>query len=179
MRILIVHTDAAFDGDRNRHGLAHGSDAFADQRGLAHQRGAEASRLHAVRRTADVQIDLVIAKIRTDARTLRQFRRLRAAELQRDGMLDCGKADQPLAVAVQDRIGRHHLRIETRAAGKQAVQDPAMPIRPIHHRRDGEEFLRYCQCLAIMHTWSPQPSSGDASRAYSRLPRGRDAGFLS
>jgi len=48
---------------------------------------------------------------------------------------------------VQDGIGRDHFCVKPRVSGKQPVQDPAMPVRPIHHRRDGEDFLLYCQCL--------------------------------
>ena len=56
--ILLVDADAALDRDRHRDRGLHGGDAIADQRGLRHQAGAEAALLHAVRRAADIEIDL-------------------------------------------------------------------------------------------------------------------------
>jgi hypothetical protein len=48
------------------------------------------------------------------------------------------EADQPLAVAVEHRAGRHHLGVEQRPAREQAMEEPAVPVGPFHHRRDGE-----------------------------------------
>jgi hypothetical protein len=37
----------------------------------------------------------------------------------------------------------HHLGVEARVRGEQAVEDAAMRVRPIHHGGDGEaEFTR-------------------------------------
>ena len=41
-------------------------------------------------------------------------------------------------VAMQQRAGCHHLRIEARATAQQAMEDAAVAIRPIHHRSDGQ-----------------------------------------
>jgi hypothetical protein len=35
---------------------------------------------------------------------------------------------------VDDRPGRQHLRIEQRMARQMAVEDTAVPVRPVHHR---------------------------------------------
>ena len=111
-RVLIVDADAALDRDRDLHRRAHRRHTLGHQLGLAHQAGAEAARLHPVRRAADIQIDLVIAEAFADPRRLGELPRLRTAELQRDGVLDGVKAKEILSVAVQHRRGRHHLRIE-------------------------------------------------------------------
>src|ERR1700690_310362 len=98
-RVLIVDSQPAFDGDGDRDALAHYGNAFCYQCRLAHQAGAEATRLHAIRRTSDIQIDLVIAKIRADLCCLSKPRRLGTAQLKRHRMLERIEADQPLAIA--------------------------------------------------------------------------------
>ena len=65
----------------------HRRDAVADQRRLRHQAGAEAAVLHAVGGTAGIEIDLVEAEIRADARARGQRPRIGAAKLQRQRML--------------------------------------------------------------------------------------------
>jgi hypothetical protein len=61
--------------------------------------------------------------------------RHRAAELEGHGLLKGIKAQQALAVAMANGLGRHHLRIEQRVPGQVAVKDTAMPVSPIHHGR--------------------------------------------
>ena len=93
--ILVVDADAAFHRHRDRDRGLHRGDAIADQRRLRHQAGAEAALLHALRRAADVEVDLVIAEIRADPRATRERRGIAAAELERDRMLGRIEADQP------------------------------------------------------------------------------------
>ena len=81
--ILIVDADAAFDRDRQPSRRAHRRDAFGNEIGLGHEAGAEPPRLHAVRRTADIEVDLVIAELGADARRLGELLRVAAAELKR------------------------------------------------------------------------------------------------
>ena len=139
LRVLVVDADAAFHRDRNRDRRLHRRDAIADQPRLRHQAGAEAALLHAVGRAADIEIDLVVAEIGADARARgASAARIGAAELQRDRMLGRIEAEQPRAVAVQHRAGGHHLGVEQRAARQQAMEEPAMPVGPFHHRRDAE-----------------------------------------
>ena len=71
--ILIIDTEAAFDGDGQGGGGFQRGNAFGHKRGLAHQAGAEASFLHAVRRATDIEINLAIAKIRGNSGRLREF----------------------------------------------------------------------------------------------------------
>jgi hypothetical protein len=42
---------------------------------------------------------------------------------------------------MNDRIGHHHLSIEQRGFRQLPMQEPAMPVRPIDHRRHGENFV--------------------------------------
>ena len=76
--ILVVDADAAFHRHRDRDRGLHRGDAIADQRRLRHQAGAEAALLHAIRRAADVEIDLVVAEVRADPRALRRAPRDRS-----------------------------------------------------------------------------------------------------
>ena len=78
------------------HRALHGLDAVGDQRRLRHQAGAEAAVLHPVRRTADIEIDFVVAEILADLRRRREIARIRAAELQRHRMLAGIETEQPL-----------------------------------------------------------------------------------
>src|SRR5580704_13732310 len=93
--ILLVDADPAFDGDGYGHRGLHRRNAFADKSRLGHQAGAEAAVPHPVRRTADVEIDLVKTQIRTDARAGRQRPRFGAAELQRQRMLGRIETQKP------------------------------------------------------------------------------------
>ena len=135
-RVLIVDPDAAFDGDRDRNRGLHRRDAIADEIWLRHQTRAEAAFLHAVGRAAHVQIDFIETRVRADPCTLGQRARLRAAKLQSQRMLRGMEAEKPRAIAMQHRAGGEHFGIEQRAARQQAMEEPAMPVGPFHHRRD-------------------------------------------
>src|SRR5208283_2859466 len=113
----------------------HRGDAIADKLRFAHQAGAESAAFHALGGATDIEIDFVIAKIGAYFRRLRQQQRIGPAELQGDGMLRRIKAQQAGAVPKQDRGGSKHLGIKPRAVRQDAMEDPAMPVRPIHHRR--------------------------------------------
>src|SRR6185437_7046913 len=90
--------------------------------------------------TADIEIDLVIADIGGDPRRLGKALWLRTAELQRNGMFARVEGEKARAIAANDRFRRHHLGVEQRAARQEPVQDTAVRVRPLHHRRDGEDF---------------------------------------
>ena len=137
-RVLLVDADAALDRDRHRDGGFHRRDAVADEPRLAHQAGPEAPVLHPIGRAADVEVDLVIAEIRADARRGGEVARIGAAELKRHRVLRRVEAEKARARAVDHGAGRHHLGVEPGPAREQAMEEPAMPVRPIHHRRDRE-----------------------------------------
>jgi hypothetical protein len=135
-RVLVVHADAAFDGDGNRNRCAHGRDAFGDKFRLAHQAGAEPAGLHAVRGTADIEIDFAVAEFGADPGGLGQLFRLRSAELQGYRIFAAIEPQQSLPIAAQDRIRCHHLGVEHRLARELAMEEPSMPVGQVHHGGD-------------------------------------------
>ncbi len=138
LRILLVDTDAALDGDGHFDLPLHGGDAGGDQLRFRHEAGAEASLLHAVRGATDVEVDLVVAEHFADPRRFAERTGIGPAKLQRHRMIDLVHAEQTCPIAMQDGRRRHHLGVEQRMAGELTVEGPAMPVRPIHHRSDTE-----------------------------------------
>ena len=63
------------------------------------------------------------------------------AELHRERMLARVKAQQPRPVAMKHRAGGDHLGVEPRTAREQAMEEPAMPVGPFHHRCDRETMV--------------------------------------
>ncbi len=148
--ILLVDADAALDGDRHAHARLHGGDAVADQRRLRHQAGAEAALLHAVRRAADIEVDLVDS--RSPRRSRAHSASARGSQPPSCSATGCSAGSKPSSRARSPwmhRAGRDHLGVEQRAARQQAMEEPAMPVRPVHHRRDGEDIFLIRQCLTL------------------------------
>ncbi len=140
--VLIVDAEPALDRDRNGNRRLHRRDTRRDRPGFAHQAGAEGPGLHAIRRTADIEVDLVIAEVFGDPRRLGEFRGLRAAKLNRNRVLVRREAEQPRAVAMDHSVGDDHLGIETRPPRQQPVEIPAVTVGPVHHRGDGKAVGR-------------------------------------
>ena len=140
LRILIVDADPALHRHRHAHRALHRSNAFGNQLRLRHQAGAEAAVLDPVRWAADVEIDLVVAELLADRRRMSEIARVRAAELQRHRMFAGVESKQPLPIAMDHRARRHHFAIEQCAPAQHPMEDPTMPVGPIHHRRDGKSI---------------------------------------
>ena len=49
-----------------------------------------------------------------------------------------GLCQQPVSITMDHRVCRYHFGKQQRAGRDAAVEVPAMPVRPIHHGRDGE-----------------------------------------
>src|SRR6185312_1219466 len=64
--ILIVDPETTLDGDWNVGRITHGADAVGDERRLGHEAGAEAAGLHAIGRTADIEVDFVVTEFGAD-----------------------------------------------------------------------------------------------------------------
>jgi len=64
--------------------------------------------------------------------------RIAAAELERNRMFGGIVRHQPRARAVEHRAGGDHLGVDQRAAREQAMEKPAVPVGPFHHRGDAE-----------------------------------------
>ncbi|MNE61789.1 hypothetical protein D3C80_1570300 [compost metagenome] len=71
--ILVINANPAFHRDRHRNNLFHGRNATRNDIRCLHQAGAERSRLNAIRRTSDIQIDFVITETFADACRFLQF----------------------------------------------------------------------------------------------------------
>ena len=141
LAVLVVDADAALDRHRNADRGPHGGDAVGDQPRLGHQAGAEAPGLDPVGRTADIEVDLVIAETLTDGGGPGKLVRVAAAQLQGDRVFRRVEADQPLPVAVDDGGRGDHLGIEQRAGRDEAQEVPVVAIGPVHHRCNGEFSL--------------------------------------
>ncbi len=136
--IAVVDADAGLDRDGQARCRDHGAEGPGDELGLRHETGAEPRMLHAVARTAEIEIDLVIAERLGNGCACRQGVRVGAAELQRHRMLGRIETEQTLAVAAQHRAGRDHLGIKQGPPAQQPQEIAAMTVRALHHRRDGE-----------------------------------------
>ena len=136
--VLLVNADPAFDGDRHLHGSFHRRYALGDELRLGHQAGAKPALLHPVGRAAGIEVDLAVAELLADACRARQRRRVTAAELQRDWLLGRIETKQPRAIAVQHRAGGQHLGIKQCPPRQEPMQITAMPVGPLHHRRDAK-----------------------------------------
>ena len=59
-------------------------------------------------------------------------------ELQGQRVLLGAEVEVARHVAMQQRAGGHHLAVQMRALREQAVEEAAVPIGPVHHRRYAE-----------------------------------------
>ena len=137
-RILLVNAETAFDRNRHAYLGPHGSDAICDQLRLCHQTGTEAAFLHAVGRTPDIEVHLVVTQVGGDLCTLCKASRVAPAELERERMLGRMIGQEPCAIAVEHRTRGDHLGVDAGAAREQAMEEAAMPVRPFHHGGDAK-----------------------------------------
>ena len=168
-----VHTDAVLDRHRQVSRFAHGRHAVRHQGGLALQASAKGPTLHPRTRAAAVQVDLVVAPLLRQPSTARQIVWLTAAQLQCHRVLFLVEVKMPRHIAMQQRTCGHHLGVEQRAAGDEAMEEAAVPICPIHHRRDaqapGRKLLRklFAHDGWVLRVTARPPDQANTS---SRLP---------
>src|ERR1041384_4000616 len=105
----LVDADAVLHRHRQRHRIADRPHAARDELGLRHQAGAEGAAVPARARAADVEVDLVVAVARAEARAMEQLFRLAATELQRDRMFLDAERKVAIDIAVDEGAGRDHL----------------------------------------------------------------------
>ena len=91
------------------------------------------------------QIDFRVTVIPANCRRSGQHRGITAAKLQRNRLLKRVKTQQPVPVAMPNGLRRHHLSIKQRMPRELAVEEPAMPVRPVHHGGNGEQFILVIQ----------------------------------
>src|SRR4029079_10499717 len=155
--ILFINADAAFDGHRHRNGGFHCRHAIADQPRLGHQAGSEPTFLNTIRRASNVEIDFVVAEIGADAGRLRKCLRIASTKLKANRMLERVKGEKTPTIAMQHRARREHLRVDQRMPCEQTVKIPAVPVRPVHHRRDtksmGQTLRRFALFFSHLSTF--------------------------
>ena len=132
----LVDADAVLDRHRHVHHVDHGLDAIGHQLGLGHQTGTKGAALYTLTGAATVEVDLVIAPLDRQACTVRQVRRIAAAQLQGHGMLLRVEPQMARHVPMDQCTGGHHLGVEQGLAADQTMEVAAMPISPVEHRRD-------------------------------------------
>jgi len=89
--------------------------------------------------------------IRADPRGLRQLARVRAAQLHRQRLFGRIMAQQMPLIAMDQRPCGDHFSIKQRVPAQPPVQIAAMPVSPVHHRRDGEYFIGVLQnCVRLL-----------------------------
>src|SRR5262249_34720508 len=160
--ILRVDTDPALNGHRHTHLRPHGGDAITDQRRLSHQAGAEAPLLYAVRRAADIEVDLGVAEALPDRGALRERARIAPSELERDRLLGRIRGEKPRTIAMDHRAGRDHLAIEQGSAREQAMEEPTVPVGPVHHRGNGKYAVQAAHFVRSRKRRLPASVGGSA-----------------
>lgn len=136
--IALVDTDAALHRDRDAHGGAHGGNALGNQLRLGHQAGTKTPRLHAIRRTADVQVDFIVTPVLTNACRSGELAWIATAKLQCQRVLAAVEVEQAMALAVDERRTGQHFRVEQRTARQQPYEETEVAIGPLHHRCNAE-----------------------------------------
>ncbi|MNZ58890.1 hypothetical protein D3C78_769080 [compost metagenome] len=139
--VLIVDSDTRFDGNRNRHHVAHRFNAVSHQLCVAHQTGAKHAILHAIGRTTHIEVNFVVATRFCKLCAFCQCGRIAAAKLQRHRMLFFA-IGQIVSLTVNDRSGGDHFGVQQRVARQLAQEVATMSVRPVEHRRDGETVCR-------------------------------------
>ena len=142
--VIGIKTDPMLDGNRQRHCIAHRFDAIRHQRRLRHQARTETALLHALGRTAAIEVDFVVAPAFAKFRRVRKLGGIASAQLQRHRMFRRIEVEMARHIAVDQRRRRHHFRVKPRVPGELAQEKPAMPVGPVHHGRNaktvGQEF---------------------------------------
>jgi len=138
VRHLVVHPDAALDRDGPGLGRDHRRADVGHAPGLAHEDSAETARLDPVGRAADVEVDRVVTVVGSDPRGFGEFCRIRSAELRHDRLFPGVVVQEMIRPPTHERGGRDHLGVEKRVPRQCPVERPAMPVGPVHHRRDGQ-----------------------------------------
>jgi hypothetical protein len=64
--------------------------------------------------------------------------RITSAQLETDRMLERVETEKARMISMQHRARGEHLRIDQRVPREQTMEVPAVPVRPLHHRRDAE-----------------------------------------
>jgi hypothetical protein len=108
-----------------------------------------------------------------------------ASKLEGDRMFDRIKAEKTPAVAPEDRVGDDHFGIKPGMAAQQAMEPPAMTVRPVHHWSDAESpggvydfhasqpFFARRSTISVpfRQSWAPAPADRAVINAPEFLPK--------
>ena len=117
-----VDADAMLDRHRNADGSRIARTQSATSAGSAIRHAPKLPVCTRSRRTAAIEVDLVVAPLLAEPRACASMRGIAAAELQRDRMLGGIEVEMPRHVAVQQRRRGDHLGVEPRARRDQAQE---------------------------------------------------------
>jgi hypothetical protein len=139
--IAIVYANAVLDGHGQACRSDHGGDGLGDAIGLEHQAGSEVAALDAVAGAADVEVDAVVAPGFGEAGAVGEAGGVIAADLEDEGFFVGGEAEEPIEVAMDDRLGGDHFGVEHHPPTDLPRKEAEMPIGALHHRRNAEGIM--------------------------------------
>jgi hypothetical protein len=139
--IAIVYANAVFDGHRQACRSDHSGDGVGDPIGIEHQTGSEVAALDAVAGAADVEVDAVVAPGFGEAGAVGEAGGVIAADLEDKGFFVGGEAEEPIEVAMDDRLGGDHFGVEHHPPTDLPREKSEMPIGALHHGRNAEGIL--------------------------------------
>ena len=140
IRRHFLQGDSCFQADRHAAVFLHGGQAFNDKSRVAAQSGSEASGGNPFGRASGVQVQAVIIKSCGHAARPSQLFGIRAAQLENKRFFIGIKSKQAFRITENGRRSGDHFSIQNRPAGQTAYEITEMPVRPFHHRRDGQAF---------------------------------------
>ncbi len=139
--IAIVYADAVLDGDGKACGSDHGGDCLGDPIGLEHQAGSKIAALNAIAGAADVEVDAVVAPGLGEAGAMGEATGVIAADLEDEGLFLGGEAEEPIEIAMDDRLGCNHFGVEHHPPTDLPRKEAEMPIGALHHGRNAEGIM--------------------------------------
>mmetsp|Transcript_2287 Transcript_2287/g.5200 ORF Transcript_2287/g.5200 Transcript_2287/m.5200 type:complete len:229 (+) Transcript_2287:964-1650(+) len=142
------HANPALHSDWHaRTPFSHSSTARSDEGRVRHQRCAKAAAAgHAIARAATVEVERIVPPALGEYRRAAEERRVRAANLQHDGVLPghivLEEARELTHVAMDERVRRDHLRVQRGVAGELPEEFPEEAVGVVHHRCYSEGAIR-------------------------------------
>ena len=133
-----VNANAVLHRHWHIHHIQHGFHAIGHGARLVHQASTKSAALHPVAGAAAVEVDFVIAPLLAQLGGMGQIGRIAAAQLQGHRVFFGVEAQVAQHTAVAQSAGGHHLGVQPRMLGQQAVKVPAMTVGPVHHGRNAE-----------------------------------------
>src|SRR5690606_17733872 len=83
-------------------------------------------------------VDFGIASGMSQARRRSELGRIGATQLQGHGLLDRIETEMPSGIAMGDGSAGDHFGEQQGLTRQQAMEETAMPVRPVHHRGNAE-----------------------------------------